>query len=285
MARAAAKATARPRKTLRRQGGSARRPRAQGKSPLRRSLFALVRILPGVAALTVALLLAGVWAACNWAYHAVRKPTELLAPVSGSLDKSPAETWGEYAPRFREHATSVITPEFLAALAQIESSGNPYARTYWSWHPTWHPFDVYRPASSAVGLYQITDGTFAQTRKECREPPRDGTHDPMYALGPCWLDGLYSRVEPGRAIEMAATMLDRSVTTTLRRLGVAHATLAQKQDLAAVIHLCGAGAGAGFARHGFRTTPDQRCGDHDVRAYVARVNRMKRVFADVQDTR
>ena len=46
-----------------------------------------------------------------------------------------------------------------------------------------------------------------------------------------------------------------------------------------MIHLCGAGAGDTYARRGFRLTAHQRCGDHDVGVYLARVNTMKRVFA------
>ena len=46
-----------------------------------------------------------------------------------------------------------------------------------------------------------------------------------------------------------------------------------------MIHLCGARAGDAFARRGFRLTAGQRCGDHDVRDYLARVNAMKRLFA------
>jgi len=57
------------------------------------------------------------------------------------------------------------------------------------------------------------------------------------------------------------------------------ATLAQKQELAALIHLCGAGAGDEYVRRGFRLLPAQRCGDHEARAYVARVDAMKGVFA------
>jgi hypothetical protein len=52
----------------------------------------------------------------------------------------------------------------------------------------------------------------------------------------------------------------------------------QKQDLAALIHLCGAGAGDDFARRGFRLAPGQRCGDHDPARYLARVNGMKQQF-------
>ena len=57
--------------------------------------------------------------------------------------------------RSSAHATAVMTPELLAALAQVEGAGNPVARTYWRWQAGWNPFEVYRPASSAVGMYQM----------------------------------------------------------------------------------------------------------------------------------
>src|SRR5947208_14336349 len=95
--------------------------------------------------------------AINWMYQIIRKPSELFFPVSGTLYKTPAETWREYQSAFEKYSTSVMTPELLAALAQVEGSGNPIARTYWRWSWTLHPFAVYRPASSAVGMYQITD--------------------------------------------------------------------------------------------------------------------------------
>jgi hypothetical protein len=69
------------------------------------------------------------------------------------------------------------------------------------------------------------------------------------------------------------------VAATLARHGLARATLAQKQDLAAVIHLCGAGAGDAYAKRGLRLAPGQRCGDHDAADYLARLDALKRVFA------
>lgn len=243
---------------------------------VRRAFRAVRAAPPGLRFVVVAMLAVGLWAGGNWAYHAFRKPTELLFPVSETLAKTPAETWREYGPQFRKHATAVITPELLAALAQIESAGNPLAQTYWRWNLTWHPLELYRPASSAVGMYQITDGTFAETRRECRQ---ELTSDSMSAPASCWFDSLYSRVVPGEAIELTATLLDGAVAATLKRQRTARATRQQKQDLAAVIHLCGAGAGEAYARRGFRLTPGQRCGDHDVRGYLSRVNGMKRQFA------
>ncbi len=226
-----------------------------------------------------AIVSVGVWAAANWVYHAVHKPTELLFPVSGTFTKTPPETWREYEPHFRKYATAVIAPELLAALAQVESAGNPLAQTYWQWRLTWHPFELYRPASSAVGMYQITDGTFAQTKRECLSEPAVPEDHFVRVLGSCWFDDLYTRVVPSRAVELTARLLDRDVAATLKRQRIAPPTLQHKQDLAAVIHLCGAGMGETYVKGGFRLTPGQRCGDHDVREYLGRVNGMKRLFA------
>jgi hypothetical protein len=65
------------------------------------------------------------WLALNWAYQVIRKPTELFFPVSGALTKAPPETWRQYGPLFLRHSTSVMTPELLAALAQVEGAGQP----------------------------------------------------------------------------------------------------------------------------------------------------------------
>ena len=72
-----------------------------------------------------------------------------------------------HAPLFREYSTDAITPELLAALAQVESTGNPLASTYWRWRLTWHPFAIYQPASTSVGMYQMTDAAFAEARGYC----------------------------------------------------------------------------------------------------------------------
>jgi hypothetical protein len=224
------------------------------------------------------------WWAVNWMYQVVRKPTELFCPVSRALSKPPAETWRQYAPLFREHATAVITPELLAALAQVEGAGNPVARTYWRWRLTWNPLELYQPASSAVGMYQITNATFQEARRYCIHDHvvvEDGPwHDPRS----CWFNSLYMRVVPSHAIEMTAALLDRTVARTLERHRIASATLRQQQDLAALIHLCGAGAGDAYARRGFRLTAGQRCGDHDPSQYLAQINALKRHFIRLATT-
>jgi hypothetical protein len=219
------------------------------------------------------------WLVVNAIYQVARKPTELFFPVSGVLDRTPAQTWEEYEAIFRRHSTATISPAFLAALAQAEASGNPVARTYWRWEATPQPFEIYRPASSAVGMYQITDATFAEARRYCIHDHAVVEDGPWNDSRSCWLNWAYSRVVPSHAVEMTAAYLDRRVQSVLGRQRIGNATPAQKEDLAAVIHLCGAGAGDGFARRKFQPARGQKCGDHDVRAYLGRVNAMKRVFA------
>jgi hypothetical protein len=216
------------------------------------------------------------WLGINWTYQVVRKPSELLFPVSGTLYKTPLQTWRTYGGLFRKHATDVITPDLLAALAQVEGSGNPVVRTYWRWALTREPFDIYRPASSAVGMYQITDGTFAEARRYCIHDHAVVEDGPWHALRSCWFNSLYTRIVPSHAIELTAAYLDRRVANTVELH--AGATLGQQQDLAAVIHLCGARAGKRYADGGFAPARGQQCGDHDVRAYLAKVNSMRNVF-------
>jgi len=230
------------------------------------------RLLIGV------LLAAGVALAINGVYQVARKPTELFFPVSGVLAKTPQETWREYGPAFRRYATPAIAPELLAALAQVEGSGNPLVRTYWRWSWEPRPFDLYRPASSAVGMYQITDGTFAEARHYCIH------HHALIHDGPwndwhsCWFNSLYLRVVPRDAIELTAAYLDLKVNAILANDRRHAASALQRQHLAAVVHLCGAGGAAAYAQRGFRFADGERCGAHDPREYLRRVDAMREVF-------
>lgn len=225
-------------------------------------------------AITVILL----WLSVNWVYQVVRKPSELLFPVSGTLFKTPAETWRSYAPIFRKYSTPTISAEFLAALAQAEGAGNPVARTYWRWSWSFKPFELYRPASSSVGMYQMTDGTFGEARQLCVRQHTVVDAGPWDDWHSCWFNGLYMRVLPSHAVELTSALLDRQVTDILERHRTTAASSLQKLHLAATIHLCGAGAADLYARHGFRFAPGQRCGDHDPRAYLAKVDTLRGQF-------
>ena len=227
----------------------------------------------------VALLALTLGFAVNGLYQVVRKPSELFFPVSGVLHKTPTETWSAYAPLFRRHSTALITPEFLAALAQIEASGNPVARTYWRWRLSANPLELYRPASSAVGMYQILDGTFLEARRYCIHRHRVVEIGRWYDVKSCWWNGLYTRVVPSHAVELTSAYLHQRATGILARNRIANATPRQQRDLAGVIHLCGAGAGDAFAKRGLRPSAGQRCGTHDLARYLVRLNAMQRVFS------
>ncbi|MGZ8381261.1 MAG: lytic transglycosylase domain-containing protein [Nitrospira sp.] len=226
----------------------------------------------GISALLLFVLLLGI----NWAYHTFYKPTELFFPVEKALSKNPRQTWQEYGALFETHSTAIMTPELLAALAQAEGSGNPVARTYWRWRVvSSNPLEWYQPASTAVGMFQITNGTFHEGTRYCIHNHVVVEDGPWHNLNSCWFNSLYTRIIPGHAIELTAAFLDRHVA---KLVGEQPATFQQKQDLAAVIHLCGAGAGRDYAKRNFRLTPHQRCGDHDVRTYLLKIQTFKQQF-------
>jgi len=245
----------------------------------RRVWLALLAAPLAIRILLGALLVLALWVTVNWVYQVMRKPSELFFPVDRVLAKAPSETWRQYGSLFREHSTAVITPELLGALAQVESAGDPVARTYWRWQLSWNPLALYSPASSAVGMFQLTDATFQEARRYCIHDHVVVEEGAWSDLRSCWFNRLYTRVIPSHAVELTAALLDRQVARVLDRQRVAGATLRQKQDLAALIHLCGEGAGNAYARRGLRLTPGQRCGDHDVRRYLGQVNALKRQFA------
>ncbi len=224
-------------------------------------------------------LLFFLWFGVNVAFQTYHKPSEMLFPLDRSFNKHPTQTWKEYEPLFREHATAIITPELLAALAQAEGGGNPVARTYWRWELTWNPFTLYQPASSAVGMYQITDGTFDEAAQYCIHDHQVVEEGPWHDFQSCWFNSLYLRILPSHAIELTAAYLHSRVTQTIGLQRMSSVSLEQKQNLAAIIHLCGAGAGRAYAARGFRLTPHQRCGTHNPRKYLKRINELKDRFA------
>ena len=241
--------------------------------------------LCGKGALVVYLVLAiAAWYPLNWMYQVARKPGELLAPVSASFSKSPDATWRDYGALFDKHSTHIVSAEFLAALAQVESDGNPIATTYWRWRWSWNPFEVYRPASSALGMFQFTDGTFAEARRYCiheHEVVEDGS---WYDMDSCWFNAFYTRTIASHAIELTSAYLHQNVVDAVNSRAMAKITLAQKQRLAAVIHLCGAFKGRTFADGGFQSAKGDTCGTQSLSQYLARVDRMRKLFGSFTTT-
>ncbi|MTJ82287.1 MAG: lytic transglycosylase domain-containing protein [Telmatospirillum sp.] len=219
------------------------------------------------------LLLAG----ANMVYHIARKPAEMLFPVAGVLKKMPSATWDQYGPLFREYSTAQVSPELLAALAQVEGAGDPVAHTYWRWRPTWNLLSLYQPASSAVGMYQMTDPTFSDARRYCIRQHKVVAATAWGDWQSCWFTDLYTRVLPSHAVQLTAISLDRSITAILARAG-RNPGRDQTDELAAVIHLCGAGTARSYADRGFRLAAGERCGDHEAARYVGQVVEMIRQF-------
>ncbi len=62
---------------------------------------------------------------------------------------------------------------------------------------------------------------------------------------------------------------------------IRNATPVQKAELAAVIHLCGAGAGNDYVQRGFKLLTGQRCGDQQASVYVARIDAMQAEFVQL----
>lgn len=251
------------------QDGSKRKKKSRSKNGLLHTLWHLP--WPFTLALLVGVLLA-----TNWVYQVCRKPSELIGVLDDSFHKSPEETWTSYGDVFRKKSTSIMTPDLLAALAQMESNGNPIVRTYWKWRWTSDLGRVFAPASSAVGMFQITEGTFEEARRFCvrsGQAYRDSENGAA-----CWGSFAYSRLIPSHAIEMTSARLDYYVHRTLAETGRRNASLREKQALAIVIHLCGAGRGERFARLRFNARRLGACGDHNPATYVSRVRRLQDRF-------
>jgi hypothetical protein len=120
-------------------------------------------------------------------------------------------------------------------------------------------------------MYQMTDAAFAEVQGYCI------LHHAVVETG-CSATGFYSRVVPRYATELTAVFLDRSITAILGHSRKTKINRQQREELAAIIHLCGTGPATTFARRGFRLMPEERCGDDDVAAYLVQINAMKRQF-------
>ena len=134
------------------------------------------------------------------------------------------------------------------------------------------PFDVYRPASSAVGMYQITDGTFAEARRYCIKQHtvvEDGSWNDWQS---CWFNRLYTRVIPSHAVELTAAYLDHGVAARSNVIIEFHHAAAEAGSRGRDPPVR-RGGGRELCGHGLRLLEVQRCGDQEVHGYIARVER------------
>lgn len=220
------------------------------------------------------------WLCANWVVQAWHKPSEVAGLLDPLFHKTETDSWESYGDLYEKHATRLMTPEFLAALAQAESGGNPLVRTYWRWRWSLNPFKIFAPASTAVGLFQITDGAFEACRPYCVRGGKVATTGPWHDLKACWFNWAYNRLVPSHSIELTSACLHAQTEAVLAKAKPRTTpSLETVQDLSAIIHLCGPRAGEEYARGGFRFKPGRRCGAHNPQAYLAKVRGLKRRFA------
>ena len=84
---------------------------------------------------------------------------------------------------------------------------------------------------------------------------------------------------------MTPAYLHQHVVDSLKNRSAATIGLAQKQRLAAVIRLCGASKGRTFADAGFEPVKGDTCGTQSLRQYLAKVDRMQKLFGRLNETR
>ncbi len=226
------------------------------KKPKRRSWK--WRLLTNPKGMAVALVI--LYVLTNFFVQLYRKPAEILSFAAFLHYKTPEENWSAYQEYFLNAEKYGIQAETLAALAQAESSGSPWATPRWTFN--WWPreaFDFYRPQSSAVGLFQFTNGTYEAVRRRCSV-----AENKCPDLG--WTAP--TRLSASESIERAAQNLHREL------MNIAPKNKNSWTHLAPLVHLCGSGVARKVARNG--TPQTLRCGSHNALAYVREIDSLAR---------
>jgi hypothetical protein len=211
------------------------------------------------------LTLIGLLFALNFLIQIALKPAEALGMLGLGRSRSITETWHAFSRHFQRHATEVTPSTFLAAMAQVESSGNPLATPKWRFHWSGSWWRWFAPESTSVGLLQFTDGTFEMARKFCIHKGQVVLDGPWHDWDSCWFNWAYLRISASDSIEVTSAYLHHEVMTSLAGRS---ASLKNQRRLAAVIHLCGSGKGRAFIRSGFSLPSAGHCGRHSVQRYV-----------------
>ncbi len=207
----------------------------------------------------------------NLIFQLFRKPSELIGLLRSGVYKTTGETWDAYGELCRKHSTYIMTPHFLCAMAQVESSGNQFATPHWRWRWTTDISEIYAPASSAVGLMQYTDGAFEEAKKFCIDDHEVAFKGRFFDLESCWPNFFYTRLSPSDSIEMTSARLHYYIEDILEKYQYSHTSLKNKQKLAAVIHLCGLSKARTFVKNHFSFDAISPCGSHSPAVYYGRI--------------
>ena len=212
----------------------------------------------------------------NFMYQIYKKPAEILSLLNLGTPKILTQTWKSYKSDFIANSTKNIPSTYLAALAQVESSGNPLATPEWKLKWGKDFFKFFSPASTSVGLFQFTTPTFEKAKQYCIHDGKVLKIGPWYKFNSCWFNSLYLRVLPSHSIELTASYLDVAVKKILKRYSYKNVSSKNKKRVASIIHLCGPGKAKRFVRSGFKINSVGRCGSHSSRRYIETVERYER---------
>ncbi|MCB0414624.1 MAG: transglycosylase SLT domain-containing protein [Bdellovibrionales bacterium] len=219
------------------------------------------------------MLAIGLATVINFSYQIYDKPAEILSIIKWSSPKSLYETWSVYKNEFTDYSTDLMTPGFLAALAQVESGGDPLASPDWSLQLNRSYKKWFSPLSSSIGLFQFTESTFDRAKNFCIHKNRSVKKGKWYQLNRCAFNGFYLRVWPSHSIELTSSYLDHNVKELTKDSNL---SLSEKQKVAAIIHLCGKSKASEFIQNGLRVRHQDRCGSHSVGRYLSKLKKYQR---------
>ncbi len=210
----------------------------------------------------------------NFIWHSLNHPSQILS-LFLSFPKSPSELWNSYKDDFKDSATHRMSSEQLAALALVESSGDPFATPPWTFTWSLNPFSLYRPASSAVGLMQLTKGTSLLASRYCISDGEviDEGEDSFFWR--CWQNYFSSRLSASHSIELTAAYLTAQIDDLLQKDNISKRA---QLRLASTIHLCGKAYARKLIKNQFKLSKQWRCGTHSLYLYTKRVESYEKIF-------
>lgn len=211
----------------------------------------------------------------------IQKPAQALSLISSYFYKTPYETWVSYQSYFHKYQTLTTSPYVLAAIAQVESSGNPLATPKWEWNfkNSWH--SLYAPVSSSVGLYQFTTPTFKRAGKFCvhkGEVYKDIESHQIFH--PCWWSKFSTRVSASSSIRAASAYLHKEVSELQSAYSKKKLSLKSRARLAMVVHLCGKYKASLLLKKSSLASLGY-CGSHRVSYYIKKAERLVKKFKNL----
>jgi hypothetical protein len=201
----------------------------------------------------------------------------VLGLVTPSHSLAPQESWDEYQDYFENYSTKDLSPTFLAALAQTESSGSFFLAPKWTFSLKRGPFQILKPESTAFGLMQLTGPQFAQSKNFCiqeQNPERTGK---WYHVDGCWFNSMSTRLSPANSVEHTSAFLQASVNHHIH--GEGRQLVKERIEIySALLHHCGITDGLAWLEGDQSENVPPSCRGKSAKNYLDRLYKNKRVF-------